>query len=77
MFQDAYLDHLKPGVKQDNWCALCNAPLQSYGLFPGDALHWAEDDITKFEATNLSTNPDQVLVVSHTKRGTVSSPSPS
>ena len=29
MDRDVYLDHLKPGVKQDNWYSLRNAPLQS------------------------------------------------
>ena len=51
---DAYLDHLKPGVGQDNWCALRKTPLQSDSMFPDDALHQAEDDIPKFEANRLS-----------------------
>ena len=57
MRRDAHLDHLKPGVKQDNWCALRYAPLHSYGLFPDDALRKAEEDITKFESTRRTSQP--------------------
>ena len=32
--QDAYLDHVKTGVKQDTMNLLRNAPLFGYGLFP-------------------------------------------
>ena len=55
LHRDGYLNHLKPGVKQNNLCALRNAPLQSYGLFPDDALHRAEDDIKGFETTKWNT----------------------
>ena len=57
MRRDAYLDHLKPGVKQDNWCTLRNAPLHSYGLFPDDALHKAEENITKFKSSRRTSQP--------------------
>ena len=57
MRRDAYLDHLKPGVKQVNWCALRNAPLHSFGFFPDDALRKAEEDISKFESTGRTSQP--------------------
>ena len=57
MRRDAYLDHLKSGVQQDNWCALRNAPLHSYGLFLDDALRKAEEDITKFESSRRTSQP--------------------
>ena len=56
--RDAYLDHLKPGVKQDHSFALQYSPLQPYGLFLNNSLHRAEDDITKFEATKQFTQPE-------------------
>ena len=57
MWRDAYLDHLKPGVKQDNWCALRNAPLHSYGLFPDDALRKAEEGVTIFQSIRRTCQP--------------------
>ena len=57
MRRDAYLNHLRSGVKQDNWCALRNAPLHSYALFPDDALCKAEEDITKFESSRRTSQP--------------------
>ena len=58
---DAYLDHLKSGVKQDNWCAMRNAPFHSSGLFPDDALRKAEEDITKFELSRRTSQPGSGL----------------
>ena len=46
---DAYLDHIKSGIKLDTLAALCNAPLQIGVLFPDDVLRWAEDEITKHD----------------------------
>ena len=40
--RDAYLDHLKQGIKPDTWCALRNSPLNSTGLFPDDMVCRAE-----------------------------------
>ena len=51
MRRDSFLDHLKQGVKQDNWSALRNAPLHLQALFPDNVLRKAEDDIQKFEAS--------------------------
>ena len=45
--RDLYLDHLRPGVKPDTWCALCNIPLNCSGLFPDDVVCRAEDEIAK------------------------------
>ena len=32
--RDSYLEHVKPGIKQDTWLHLRNAPLFGYGLLP-------------------------------------------
>ena len=47
--QDAYLAHVKSGIKQDTLSALCQAPLESATLFPDAILRKAEEDISKFE----------------------------
>ena len=47
--RDAYLDHLRPGVKPDTWCALHNSPLNSSGLFLDDMVRRAEHEIAKAE----------------------------
>ena len=51
------MDHLKQGVKQDNWSALRNAPLHLQSLFPDDVLCKTEDDIQKFEVLRLAFQP--------------------
>ena len=56
--REAYLDHVKAGVKQDTWFHLCNAPLFGYGLFPDDVLCMAEQDITKHEASGVAPGPN-------------------
>ena len=43
--RNSYLEHIKPGVKQDTWLQLCNAPLSGYGLFPDNIICQAERDI--------------------------------
>ena len=53
--RDAYLDHLKPGIKPDTWCALRNSPLNSSGLFPDDMVRRAEDENTKAETESRTT----------------------
>ena len=55
--RDAYLDHLRPGVKPDTWCALRNSPLNSSGLFPDDMVSRTEDEIAKAEAERRTTQP--------------------
>ena len=55
--RDAYLDHLRPGVKPDTWCALSNSPLNSLGLFPNDMVHRAGDVIAKAETELHTTQP--------------------
>ena len=42
--RDSYLEHIKPGVKQDTWLQLRNAPLFGYGLFPDNIICQAEQD---------------------------------
>ena len=76
MRRDTYLDHLKPGVKQDNWCALRNAPLHSYGLFPDDDLCKAEEDITKFESSRRTSQPGSGSGVFYRRRLIVSTLTP-
>ena len=55
--RDAYLDHLKHGIKLDTWCALHNSPLNSLGLFPDDMVHRAEEEIAKAETERRATQP--------------------
>ena len=55
--RDAYLDHFRPGVKCDTWCALCNSPLNSSGLFLDDMVLRAEDEIAKAEAKCCTAQP--------------------
>ena len=53
--RDAYLDFVKPGVKQDTMNLL--APLFGYGLFPDAAIMSAEQDIQKFETSSVAQRP--------------------
>ena len=55
--RDAYLDFVKPGVKQDTMNLLRNAPLFGYGLFPDAAIMSAEQDIQKFETSSVAQRP--------------------
>ena len=55
--RDSYLDFIKTGVKQDTMNLLRNAPLFGYGLFPDAAIMTAEQDITKYEASNVAQGP--------------------
>ena len=55
--RDAYLDHLKTGIKPDTWCALRNSPLNSSGLFPDDMVRRAEEEIAKTENECRTTQP--------------------
>ena len=57
IIRDAYLDHVKVGIKQDTWFQLCNAPLFSYGLFPDTVICIAEQDIAKYEAAGSAPRP--------------------
>ena len=47
--RDAYLSHLKAGIKPDTLASLRTAPLQMATLFPNEALKQAEQDIANFE----------------------------
>ena len=46
--RDAYLDFVKPGVKQDT---------MNYGLFPDAAIMSAEQEIQKFETSSVAQRP--------------------
>ena len=50
--RDAYLSHLKSGIKPDTLAALRTAPLQMTTLFPDEVLKQAEQDIATFESKN-------------------------
>ena len=41
---------MKPGIKQDTWLHLRNAPMFGYGLFPDAVIATAKQDIIKHEA---------------------------
>ena len=50
--RDAYLSHLKAGIKPDTLASLRTAPLQMNTLFPDEILKQAEQDFANFEAKN-------------------------
>ena len=50
--RNAYLSHLKAGIKPDTLASLCTTPLQMATLFPNETLKQAEQDIANFEAKN-------------------------
>ena len=47
---DAYLSHLRTGIKQDTLTELRTAPLHISTLFPDSTIKRAEEDIAQFEA---------------------------
>ena len=52
--QDAYLSHLRTGIKPDTLTALRTAPLHIATLFPDSTIKRAEEDIAQFEAKGYS-----------------------
>ena len=48
--RDAYLSHLRAGIKPDTLTALRSAPLHIPTLFPDSAIRKAEEDIAQFES---------------------------
>ena len=48
--RDAYLSHLRTGIKPDTLAALRTAPLHITTLFPDNVLRQAEQDIASFES---------------------------
>ena len=48
--RDAYLSHLRTGIKPDTLTALRSAPLHIPTLFPDFAIRKAEEDIAQFES---------------------------
>ena len=52
--RDAYLSHLRTGIKQDTLTALRTAPLHISTLFPDATVKRAEEDIAQFESKSHS-----------------------
>ena len=48
--RDAYLNHLKNGIKPDTFAALRTGPLHIPTLFPESAIKWAEEEIAHFDS---------------------------
>ena len=48
--RDAYLSHLRTGIKPDTLTALRTAPLHIPTLFPDSGIRKAEEDIAQFES---------------------------
>ena len=56
VLRDAYLSHLRTGIKQDTLTALRTAPLHLSTLFPDATIKRAEEDIAQFESKGQSTS---------------------
>ena len=54
--RDAYLSHLRTGIKPDTLTALRSAPLHIATLFPDAVIKRAEEDIAQFESRGQSTS---------------------
>ena len=54
--RDAYLSHLRTGIKQDTLTALRTSPLHLSTLFPNATIKRAEEDIAQFESKGQSTS---------------------
>ena len=52
--RNAYLSHLRTGIKPDTLTALRSAPLHIPALFPDSAIKRAEEDIAQFESKSHS-----------------------
>ena len=52
--RDAYLSHLRTGIKPDTLTALRSAPLHIATLFPDAVIKRAEEDIAQFESRGQS-----------------------
>ena len=52
--RDAYLSHLRTGIKPDTLTALRTAPLHISTLFPNSIIKRAEEDIAQFESKGHS-----------------------
>ena len=53
--RDAYLNHVKNGIKPDTLAALRTAPLHISTLFPDTAIKWAEEEIALYDNKGQST----------------------
>ena len=52
--RDAYLSHVKNGIKHDTLAALRTAPLQFATLFPDSVLKKAEEEIAYYDSKGQS-----------------------
>ena len=52
--RDAYLSHLKNGIKPDTFAALRTAPLQIGTLFPDSIIKRAEEEISHYDSKGQS-----------------------
>ena len=52
--RDAYLSHLKNGIKHDTLAALRSSPLQFSTLFPDSVIKRAEEEIAYYDSKNQS-----------------------
>ena len=57
--RDAYLNHIKGGVKPDTVATLRTAPLHIPTLFPDNIIKQAEEEIAHFEAKGQSSSRDK------------------
>ena len=54
--RDAYLTHVKTGVKPDTLAGLCTAPIHIATLFPDHLIKKAEEEIVHFESKGQSSS---------------------
>ena len=54
--RDAYLTHIKTGVKPDTLAGLCTAPIHIATLFPDHLIKKAEEEIVHFESKGQSSS---------------------
>ena len=57
--RDAYLSHLKIGIKPDTFAALRTAPLQGGTLFPDAIIKKAEEEISHYDSRGQSASFDR------------------
>ena len=55
--RDSFMEHIKTGVKLDNFSALRNCSLNTHALFPDAVIRKAEDKIAQFETRKRTNQP--------------------
>ena len=60
--RDAYLNHLKTGIKPGTLAALRTAPLQISTLFPDTVIKWADEESAHFENKGEASSSNGQLV---------------